>query len=516
MQGPVPFDPAKGCQKLSTGMLGAFFILGLSVCYILFKTSILPGGGPQVFFPFFWLPSSFRFPWINRDYYDVIMIVLLGFQFMVHWELLRDRRLQTLTLATAIVSLGLCWKVAHGWAWPLTVKATFLDITLTDAEITLSLTCLAFLIIGFIPLIRFLRSGKRPRISPWTWALRTALFRWLAGLVAFSLVLLFTFQHPFYRNGYYENWRITCSGLYTAYLFLGLPYAFLTNLFRGHRFEDRSDPCFVLLMIFHQAWRALCRGDGQLLWNTVRHRRTLIVLRDLLVKIFYLPLMTSFLFVEFGGLSQVLPVLFQKGHQILTAPKEVFDLFYYAAYRAIFVMDVSLALLGYATASRWLGNKSKSVEPTLFGWVVTLACYPPFNGVSDNYLPYGFMQGQPIAFFQDPTVDIVLKCVTLSMFAIYVWATMSFGLRFSNLTHRGIITRGPYARIRHPAYAAKNIAWWTENLRILSTPWQALFLLGWNAMYYLRAVTEERHLRRDPDYAAYCEKVRYKFIPGVW
>ncbi|WP_436428256.1 hypothetical protein, partial [Enterococcus faecium] len=42
---------------------------------------------------------------------------------------------------------------------------------------------------------------------------------------------------------------------------------------------------------------------------------------------------------------------------------------------------------------------------------------------------------------------------------IYAWATVAFGLRFSNLTHRGILTHGPYALSRHPAYLAKNLFW---------------------------------------------------------
>jgi len=35
-------------------------------------------------------------------------------------------------------------------------------------------------------------------------------------------------------------------------------------------------------------------------------------------------------------------------------------------------------------------------------------------------------------------------------------------------------------------------------------------------LYALRAVTEEDHLRGvDDEYAAYADKVRYRFIPGV-
>jgi protein-S-isoprenylcysteine O-methyltransferase Ste14 len=40
--------------------------------------------------------------------------------------------------------------------------------------------------------------------------------------------------------------------------------------------------------------------------------------------------------------------------------------------------------------------------------------------------------------------------------------------------------------------------------------------IGWATLYFLRALTEEKFLMRDPDYVAYCKKVKYRFIPGVY
>ncbi len=53
--------------------------------------------------------------------------------------------------------------------------------------------------------------------------------------------------------------------------------------------------------------------------------------------------------------------------------------------------------------------------------------------------------------------------------AIYAWATMAFGIRFSNLTYRGVLTNGPYRFTRHPAYVAKNLFWWCSTLPFLVT-----------------------------------------------
>src|SRR5690606_23207411 len=99
------------------------------------------------------------------------------------------------------------------------------------------------------------------------------------------------------------------------------------------------------------------------------------------------------------------------------------------------------------------------------------------------------------------------------------WATVIFGLRFSNLTYRGVITNGPYAYSRHPAYLAKNLSWWLVSIPFFPVAgWRlALFyslcLLVINSIYWVRAVTEERHLLNYSKYRAYW---RFMQAKGYW
>ena len=95
---------------------------------------------------------------------------------------------------------------------------------------------------------------------------------------------------------------------------------------------------------------------------------------------------------------------------------------------------------------------------------------------------------------------------------IYAWATVAFGIRFSNLTHRGVLTNGPYAWTRHPAYVAKNLFWWLSALPFLATTGSyvdmirnSVILAMVSGVYYWRAKTEERHLSEDPAYVEYSE-----------
>ncbi|MFO7446582.1 MAG: hypothetical protein R6W90_09455 [Ignavibacteriaceae bacterium] len=99
--------------------------------------------------------------------------------------------------------------------------------------------------------------------------------------------------------------------------------------------------------------------------------------------------------------------------------------------------------------------------------------------------------------------------VILALLFVYMWASTAFGIRFSNLTNRGILTNGPYRFCMHPAYFSKNLSWWLVSVPFISQAGPAealrhsLLLLLLNVIYYLRAITEERHLSQDPNYVKY-------------
>jgi protein-S-isoprenylcysteine O-methyltransferase Ste14 len=191
--------------------------------------------------------------------------------------------------------------------------------------------------------------------------------------------------------------------------------------------------------------------------------------------------------------------------------------------QAILFVDVFFFTVGYLVESPRLGNQIRSVDPTLLGWAAAMACYPPFNTVTSAIL--GFT-ATDFPRFDDPTVHLALNIALLVLMGIYASASAALGLKASNLTHRGIVSHGPYAVIRHPAYTCKNMAWWIGSMPLISLSFSQSFfagllavatVIGWSMLYVLRALTEEDHLRSvDGDYAAYAAKVRYRFIPGVY
>ncbi len=175
-----------------------------------------------------------------------------------------------------------------------------------------------------------------------------------------------------------------------------------------------------------------------------------------------------------------------------------------------FSVDVLFAAMGYLMTLRLFGAHIRSTEPTLLGWSVAIVCYQPaWSYFSSHYLIYEDAYGWG-AWLSGSNGLLLTWAVMISLLnLIYVWSTITFGIRFSNLTHRGILTNGPYRFTKHPAYIAKNLSWWLIAVPFLPVHgWtealkQCVMLLGLNLIYYLRAWTEERHLSWDKTYVSY-------------
>jgi protein-S-isoprenylcysteine O-methyltransferase Ste14 len=176
-----------------------------------------------------------------------------------------------------------------------------------------------------------------------------------------------------------------------------------------------------------------------------------------------------------------------------------------ALFELLFVVDVQIGTVGYLLTLRPLDAHIRSGNPFLGGWVAALICYPPFV--------YAFMGNGGVIQYEYATADwahwfaghdILLWLWAgwlVFLTAVYAWATVAFGIRFSNLTYRGVLTHGPYRFTRHPAYLSKNLFWWCSVLPFLVTSGSAVdmvrntvFLACVSAIYYWRARTEEAHL----------------------
>lgn len=88
----------------------------------------------------------------------------------------------------------------------------------------------------------------------------------------------------------------------------------------------------------------------------------------------------------------------------------------------------------------------------------------------------------------------------------------SFGIVPAN---RGVVDKGPYLLVRHPIYAGYLIT----HLAFVAAyprPWNIAVLIISDAALVSRALLEERVLRRDERYRAYCGRVGWHLVPGLF
>jgi protein-S-isoprenylcysteine O-methyltransferase Ste14 len=307
-------------------------------------------------------------------------------------------------------------------------------------------------------------------------------YRLLGFAATLALIALCYWLFPEYSGSFYDPyWRFLET---LAPIGILVPFYFIWADTRVHEPRDEFVQ-FGLLVAGH--WREV---DATVI------RRHLL---GWTVKAFFLPLMTVYLNDEMGFLIRV---LHGADLQVLSR----YDLWFHISY----AIDLLFCVIGYTATARLFDSHLRSVEPTMLGWVAALICYQPFYSVIGRF----YLQYEGNLFWDNwlqslPIVRIVWGTVIILLSLLYGASTVAFGLRFSNLTHRGIITSGPYRFSKHPAYLSKNLSWW-----LISVPFaigqdgfmavrHCLLLLLLNGIYFLRARTEERHLSRDPTYVAY-------------
>ncbi len=288
-----------------------------------------------------------------------------------------------------------------------------------------------------------------------------------------------------YRGNFYDRYYQALGDIAVPVLLLAFPYIYLVDRRMAQPKDGNYNMGLIVLLRLDEVDRGILRQHA-LAW---------------IVKGYFLPLMFVY---SCDDLNEFLD--FDVTRVLHLSYKDFYD----TAFDFLYFLDVIVAVVGYVFSLRLFDTHTRSVEPTMTGWVVALICYSPFwpSTISQFYIDYNtghywneWLAGWPILF------DIWATLILLTI-GVYVWATLSFGARFSNLTNRGIITNGPYRWTKHPAYVAKNVSYGMVALPFVSqdpgVALRATILFGLGAyIYFLRARTEERHLALDPAYRYY-------------
>lgn len=317
------------------------------------------------------------------------------------------------------------------------------------------------------------------------------------------------------------SWRriaLKCVGLALSFCMVALGY-YLFPEYAGSFYEPFYQtlrigwPLLALICVFSVVYLDSRLPDSEDIYYklglSVCTCRMCVAKKDLIqhalqwtVKFYFLPLMWVYC-VQSAGYNFV----FEGGFQ------RVYD----SLYRLVFVIDLGFVCVGYLVSSRLFDSHMRSADPNASGWLSALICYEPFwSLIGSTYLMYWYSPSWGEWLADSPTLYTAWGCCILASLFLYIWSTVSFGTRFSNLTHRGIIDYGPYSIMKHPAYVGKLV-----SFLLIQVPWAATSLdhaikgvLLWAVLaivYYARAKTEERHLRSvDDTYADYEERLRLR------
>ena len=367
-----------------------------------------------------------------------------------------------------------------------------------------------------------LLKSKEPISKRFSLSFLESIRDYLTGLlVVFSVMAFYRLANIYGfadRVPYFLPWHCMAEKLLRLVLWFGFPYLFVTNFVFRHQVKTQK-LFYILFDASKTLWKNIRWGSHET-DKAPLSNETKVGLLGIAVKVFFLPVITVFFCRQYAGLDDT-------GNKLISFfsyKNETFSArVIYTHLIGIFIScDLAIAWTGYAISTRWLYNRNISVEQSLKGWIVTLLCYPPFY-----ILAMFFSVPDESSFLEMSCRPLVYFSGTVSVigFFIFLVSTIMLGIRFSNLTNRGIVTNGIYRLVRHPAYASKNIAWWCTMLPYIIftcytkgiTTGLPLFigLCGTTCIYYLRAITEEAHLNHDPVYVEYCKLVRYRFVPGV-
>lgn len=343
--------------------------------------------------------------------------------------------------------------------------------------------------------------------------IKKSIARYFVWLIIIATAYLFYSSEPYYSTDTYRMNTVFFEYLLKIYVVAGLPYFFITGIFKASRIEDYYDPAVRLIHMSKQFFVRILRGDnassvGRVFVNKYNRK----VLLNLVMRTYFIPVM-------------VVQIYTNMTYSLLYTSNDFygFDVLaiMYWITTSLWLMDVINASLSYGIESRWIENRSRSIDMTFSGWAVCLMCYAPLNNVTGElffFAPNLVTHNTADLVIENIHFLYIAKGVEIFLLACHIYTDVSLGPSIANITLKKLQTRGFYGLVRHPGTTLKLAFWLTQSV-IYKGFWNVKVIghFGmWAIIYALRALTEERHLSHYEEYRAYRQKVKHRFIPKIF
>lgn len=127
-----------------------------------------------------------------------------------------------------------------------------------------------------------------------------------------------------------------------------------------------------------------------------------------------------------------------------------------------------------------------------------------------SFITWGLQdQGRAVA------PNLLIDAFAIVGTAIELWGRFSLGRNIGFVpAQREIVVRGAYRFMRHPIYSGVFIGFLAEGLAYYSL--RNLLITGGAIFWFaIKSLAEESFLKKDAAYAAYMERVRWRWFPGL-
>lgn len=252
-------------------------------------------------------------------------------------------------------------------------------------------------------------------------------------------------------------------------------------------------------------------------WDKVDKEILKSHVKSFLLRMYFIPLM--FFYITYN-VQMVLDGHEGFSHTILPnmtdSPALAVTKFFLLLYFFLAAIDTLFAVIGYLMTFRIFDSHIRSTDPTFLGWFVCIICYSPFWEIVFITSIFHDLYSNPewYKWFENSTLLLAIwgPFVLIGM-CLEALTTLSFGIRFSNLTYRGLISSGTFRLSKHPQYIFKMmnrfffLVPFLSMYGIFGAIKTMLMFFGLCFIYYLRAKTEENHLSIYPEYVEYANWV---------